>query len=550
MIKLIRTKASKINLTLLLVVLATILINLPLIMIMIRVDFSANENWLHFRQYQLFEAVGNTIYLTVFSLLLSGLIGLVTAFAVVFFDFPGQKLFRWLLYLPLTIPPYILAYVYTGLLGYTGFIQIQLRSAGISYNPSSFNIMNRNGAVIIYALTLYPYVFAVVRSFLENHSASLIESARVLGSSHLTLFRRVILPLVRIPLSAGLALVMMEVISDYGVIQYFNIRTISSAIFSTWFGLGDTSVAVRLSFYVMVFILLYQLFDTWLRGRRKYHIGSGRSRPIEPVKLNKIPGLLVTATMLIFLSFAFFIPVLQLLYWAWLALPLIQTANLSQTIINSMLVSVIAGSAIILISMLISHGQRALPRQARIWSSKLVQLGYSIPGAVIAVGSISLFVALDHLLQPLYLQYFPGEKTLWLSTSVIMLLAAFTVRYLAVGYNSVSSGFNKMGNKFSEAARTLGYSKTASLFKVELPVLRNSLIAGFILTFIDIAKELPLTLMLRPFNFNTLASRVYEYANDERIHEASVPALLLILFSSSAIVILAHIQTGYVRKGR
>lgn len=532
----------KVSMRSMLAFLSIIIINLPIITIINRVNFSSNSNWMHFKQYLLPYAVSNTLFLVVFTLLLSGTVGVLLAAIVALFDFPLKRYFEWVLYIPITIPPYIAAYVYAGMLSYTGILQRLCRSWGISLQPEWLDIMNIRGAVFIYSITLYPYIYGVVKSFLENHSGNFIDTARVLGYKPIKLFMKVILPLIRIPLIGGLMLVMMEVLSDYGVIKYFNIQTVSSTIFNSWFGMGETGVSIRLSFYIMIFIIALQVIEEIMRGRKKYTIGSGRSKPIIAIKLRGFKGYTVIFFLTLFIAVAFLIPVGQMVVWAILALPKISLANLNQIIFNTLLYSTLATIIILILNVLFAHSRRWMNSKSGFIMSKLTQLGYSMPGAIIAIGTITIFVALDGWLYPLYRFFDPNTKKLLMSTSVGMLVFAFVVRYMAIGFNSVNSAFAKVGVKYNEVARTLGMGRTKAMLKVELPMLKNSLIAGFILTFIDMIKELPLTLLLRPFNYNTLASRAYEYSNDERIHEASVPALIIILLSIMFLILMSRIK--------
>ncbi|PKM82727.1 MAG: iron ABC transporter [Firmicutes bacterium HGW-Firmicutes-14] len=534
----------KVSIRTLLAFLFIIIINLPIIAIISRVNFSSNDNWEHFKQYLLLDAVSNTFYLVLFTLLLSGIIGVLFAVIVALFDFPLKHLFKWVLYIPITIPPYIAAYVYAGMLSYTGIIQRLCRSWGIDLKPQWLDIMNLRGAVFIYSITLYPYIYGAVKSFLENHSGNLVDTARVLGYKPIKLFGKVILPLIRIPLIGGLMLVMMEVVSDYGVVKYFNIQTMSSTIFQSWFGMGETGVAIRLSFYVMICIIALQGIEEIMRGRKKYVIGSGRGRPIKPVKLKGFKGYAVIILITLFIGIAFIVPVGQMLVWAMLAFYKVNLSNLNQILFNTLIYCILATVLILALNVWIAHSRRWMAAKSGLIMSKLTQLGYSMPGAIIAVGTITVFVAIDGLLHPLYRYFDPNSKKLLLSSSITMLVFAFVVRYMAIGFNSVNSAFAKIGVKYNDAARTLGIGRTKAMMKIELPMLKSSLITGFILTFIDIIKELPLTLLLRPFNYNTLASRVYEYANDERIHEASVPALIIISLSTLAVILLVRISSG------
>ncbi len=540
-------RKRKVCILTLLTFLSIIIINLPIISIISNVNFSSNSNWEHFKQYLLLDAVNNTFSLVIFTLLLSGTIGVLLAVIVALYDFPLKSFFQWALFIPITIPPYIAAYVYAGMLSYTGIVQRLGRSWDMPLNYQWLDIMNIRGAVFIYSITLYPYIYGAVKSFLENHSGNLIDTARVLGYKPLKLFIRIILPLIRIPLIGGLMLVMMEVVSDYGVIKYFNIQTVSSTIFKSWFGMGETGVAIRLSFYVMLCIIGLQAIEEIMRGRKKYNLNSGSGKSITPIKLKGFKGYAVIVLIFLIIGLAFIIPVGQMIVWAILAFHKVNLPNLSQILFNTLLYGILATLLILILNIWIAHTRRWMRAKPSFIMSKMTQLGYSMPGAVIAVGTITVFVALDTFLNPFYQYFDPNTKKLLLSTSIAMLVFAFIVRYMAIGFNSVNSAFAKVGVLYNDAARTLGVGRTKAMLTIELPMLKNFLIAGSILTFIDILKELPLTLLLRPFNYNTLASRVYEYANDERIHEASVPALIIIFLSIMAIVLLVKINPK--RKG-
>lgn len=522
--------------------LALFLLIQPVLAIFFRVDFSYNEGWQHFKQYLLQDTIFNTVFLVVFSLLGAAVIGVGLAVMVALFDFPFKKFFKWFFYLPLTIPPYIAAYVFSGMLSYTGIVQKTLRLWNVPHTPGSFDMMNLRGAIFVYAITLFPYVYGPVRAFLEHHASSLMDVARVHGHSPFKILIKVILPLIRVPLVGGLTLIMMEVISDYGVVRYFNLRTVSSAIFSSWFGTGETVVAIRLSFYMMMTILVFQSMEDLLRGRRRYHLSGNQPRALQPILLK---GWKRSVGMLALLGTAivvFVVPVGQMIFWAVRALDQVHLGQIGQIVFNTLFYSLLASTLILVLNIGIIHSRRWLPVKAGRLMDKMAQLGYAIPGAIIAIGAITVFVGLDNVLYPIYQWVNPETKKLVLSTSTIMLVYAFIVRYMAAGYNSVFSGFSKIGLKYSEAAASLGKGRFKALWRIELPMVKHSLITGFILTLIDILKELPLTLLLRPFNFNTLASRAYEYANDERIMEASVPALLIIMISVAALAVFAVVN--------
>ncbi|NDL67274.1 ABC transporter permease [Anaerotalea alkaliphila] len=522
--------------------LVILLLNLPVLVILQRVGFGPNENWEHFKEFLLADMVKGTLLLVLGSMLFTGLAGVVLAYLVTMFDFPLKGLLKWLLYIPITIPPYIAAYVYTGMLGYTGILQKTLRAWEVEVQPGWFNIMHIRGAIFIYTITLYPYVYGIVRAFLENHSGGYIDAARIHGCGPLRIFTKVVLPLVRVPLAGSLMLVMMEVVGDYGVVKYFNIRTVSSSIFSLWFGMGDGEVAIRLAFHVLLFILLFQVLEEVLRGKRRFNQSGSQPRGITPKVLGGGRGWALTGGLFLFFAVAFLLPLAQMLGWSVLAYRQVRLENLGAVVGNTLLFGSLAAGLVVLLGVTVSHYRRWYGDRGKQVLGRLTQSGYSIPGAVIAIGVVTTFVSLDNFLHPVYRFFDPETRKLVLSGSVAMLVFAFVVRYMAVGYNSVNAAFSRIGRKYNDAARTLGRSRGAAMLGVELPMLKNSLVAGFLLTFIDILKELPLTLLLRPFNYNTLASRAYEYANDERIMEASVPSLLIVLVSLGGVAVLARLS--------
>ncbi|MZQ98983.1 MAG: ABC transporter permease subunit [Acidaminobacter sp.] len=541
-------KRRKVGAVIALAFLCLILISLPVLAILFKIELAATPEWLHFKEFLLKDTVYNTVYLIVFSLLFSAVLGVLAAVSVALFDFPLKRFFKWFFYMPLAIPPYIAAYVFAGMTGYTGVIQRTLRTYEIPFKPEHLDLMNLRGAVLIYAITLFPYVYGPVRAFLEYHAGGMIEVSRVHGHSPVKIFLKVILPLVRLPMVGGLTLIMMEILGDYGVVRYFNIRTVSSAIFSSWFGSGTTAVALRLSFYMMLLIVVFQGFESFNRSRRRYHMSGQQPRLLEPIPLKGMLRYGVTLGLLIVSLVVFLIPVGQMAVWSVKSYSLVRLDQLFQIIYNTLFYSILASLIILAINLLIVQVRRWQFDQRGKLMDQVVQMGYAIPGAIIAIGAMVIFVGLDKWLYPVYVLFNPESKRLILSTSTVLLVYAFVVRYMAAGYNSVHSGFSKIGIKYSEAASTLGKGRFYSLVKVELPMVKTSLISGFLLTFIDILKELPLTLLLRPYNFNTLASRAYEYANDERIMEASVPALMIVSLSVAALLIFAGIhQKKYKR---
>lgn len=496
------------------------------------------DNWEHLWNYLLGEAVITTLWLAFLSVLGAGVIGVLAAWLVSCYDFPYRRTFEWMLVLPITIPPYIAAYVYAGSLSYTGSLQATARSFGLLIPQNWLDIMSLPGASFIFIITLYPYVYIIVKSFLKQNSAQFLENARVMGFGGFGILMKIILPLIRIPLMGALILVLMETVSDFGVVKYYGLQTISTLIFQSWFGLRDLGLAGRLSLGLLMGILIILSTEEWIRGRRGYSMGSGKSGVIRLSKLHPTGRFLALGFLSIVIVIAFFIPVGQMIFWAVLAWEKVDIAVILNVLNRTIVMSVLVSMIILFLSILIGHRTRFMGSRVSLVLNRMTQVGYSVPGAIIAVGTLILFVSLDGLLYPAYQFFNPETKKLILTSGLIMLLFAYVVRYMAIGYNSVQAGFTKIGDRFREASTVLGYSSGQTLIKVEIPMLQRSLMTGFILVFIDVLKELPLTLILRPFNYDSLATLVYVYAGDERIHEASIPSLAIIGISLIAVILL------------
>ncbi|WP_307069821.1 ABC transporter permease [Alkalibacillus filiformis] len=529
------------NLWTVLSVIFVLLVLLPNLSIIVQFFAEPNENWLHIREYMLQNYIQNTLILVFFVGILTLFIGTSLAWIISAYDFPMRRFFQWGMILPLAIPPYIGAYTYHGILNYTGVIQTSLRNQfDVTVNQQYFNIMNMPGAIFILTIFLFPYVYTITKAFLARQSTALVENARILGSSSWRIYFRVVLPISRAAIIAGVSLVILEVLNDYGVVSYYGIQTFTTAIFQTWFGMGDLQSAVKLSGTLMVIVLGILVIERIARGRRQFSFTTTKVKLLQPVKLEGPKKWYAFGFCMFIFSIGFIIPVIQLIYWATMTYEQFFSIDFWQLIWNSVSVAFIASTIIVVMAVVISNFARLNRGMLAKTFPKITILGYSIPGAVIAVGVVTLFTALDRQLFGFY-EWLGLEPTLLISTSLFMLVFAYVIRYLAVGYNSIESGFDRIGTNFTEASRMLGMSVTKSFFKVDMKLIRGAIFGGFILAFIDIMKELPLTLILRPFNFDTLATKAYQYAVDEMIQQAAIPSIFIILVSGIAIYVFHHV---------
>ncbi|WP_346962373.1 iron ABC transporter permease [Clostridium sp.] len=506
----------------------SLMIVLPNLDIIIHLFQKPNETWFHIKEYLLKDYITASIIIVTFTIIFTVIIGVTLAWLISAYDFPFRKFLRWSLILPLAIPPYIGAYTYAGMMSYTGVVQRFFRNTlSIEVNQKYFDIMSIEGTIFIFTLFLFPYVYMVTRTFLEKQSAGLIESARLLGSNSVGVFFRVIMPICRGVIVAGATLVALEVLSDYGVVSYFGIQTFSTAIFKSWISLGDVDSAIRLAGILMVVVFLILSGEKVLRGRKKFSFTNTKVRPIKRKKLEGIYKILASSYALLIFSLGFLIPVAQMIAWSFMSYKNIYYSDFFKMITNSILLAAGCSFLIVVMSLIIANYSRINSNILSKIYSKTTLVGYSIPGAVIAITMILFFVDIDSKF-----------KGLALSGSIAMLIFAYLVRFLAVGFENIEGGFEKIGNKFTEASRSLGYGVTKTFFKVDIYMLKSVILGAFALTFVEIIKELPLVLNLRPFNFYTLSTKVFEYANDEMIPESSIPSLIIVIVSFIAIFIL------------
>ncbi len=521
--------------------LLALMMGLPLLNILLGVFEAPSTAWIHIRENLLFTTIVNTLSLLSWVAILAAVMGTFAAIVVTRYEFKGRQLLSWLLVIPLAIPAYILGYVYADMVSFTGTVTRFFRTLGLDV---SMNVMSLRGAAFIFSMSLYPYVYMIVRSALNKQSASFSESARTLGLSPLNVFWRITVPLLRPAIVAGTFLVLLETLNDYGLVSYFNIRVFSFAIFDAWFRLGDLNAAIRLAAILLLLVLSLVVIERLLRGNRRYTMDI-RSRPIKRLSLRGYQKIFPTLLWSL-LTLAMFIPLLQLLYYAFLTWQRTINLQLFYVIINSISLALVVTVVIVTFALLLTNanrGKKSLQKNAMI---RFTTLGYAIPGAVIAVAVLVSFVWLDEQFNPLYQIFFSDSRRLILTGSIMMLGFAMVLRFMAIGYSNLEAQYDKIGERFTTASYTLNHGKLKTLFKVDIPLLKGGLLAAFVIVFIDVLKELPLTLILRPTNYDTLASLVYTYAREEMIQETAIPSLVLIGLASIAVYILTHVK---VKKG-
>lgn len=502
-----------------------------------------STTWDHLASTVLPVYLRNSLALVVGVGLVTLVVGVSTAWLVTTCDFPGRRLFTWGLILPLALPTYIMAFTYAELLAHDGPVQAALQ---VAFDPSTTArlrtwLMSLPGAGLMMALVLYPYVYLISRTSFQKQSGGILESSRILGKGPWETFFRVALPLARPGIVGGLTLVLMEVLNEYGAVKYFGVSTFTTGIFRAWFALGDGPAAIRLSASLLVLVFALILVERAQRGRARFDQGSSRFRPIPRYRLGRVTRWTAFAACALPLLLGFLIPVGQLLVWAGQIAPEALDWRFLTLAFHSFGLASAAAVIAVVAALLIVYSVRLSPTPLLRLGARASSLGYSIPGAVIAVGVLIPFLWVDRQLAALLRPVVGGQMGLLLTGTVAALVFAYVVRFLAVALNPVDSGFERVCGNLDETSRSLGASPLRTLWKVDLPLLRGTLVAAALLVFVDVLKELPLTLILRPFDFDTLATRAFQLASDEQVARSALPALLIVAVGTVPVILLSRI---------
>ncbi len=531
----------------LVVALATMLA-LPVVVVFSFVFASSGGVWQHLADTVLADYIGNTLFLMVEVAIGTLLIGVSTAWLTTMCRFPGRLFFEWALLLPMAIPAYIIAYTYTGLLDVSGPVQQGLRDLfGWQFGDYWFpEIRSLWGAGIMLSLVLYPYVYLMSRAAFLEQSVCVLEVSRSLGNGPWRTLFRVALPLARPAIIAGLSLALMETLADYGTVQYFGVSTFTTGIFRTWFGLDDSAAAAQLSAVLLTFVFSLILLERWSRRRMRYHHTGHRHQTLPGFQLTGWRSAASILICFIAFFFGFLLPAGQLGYWTYLTYGEMVDAGFFRLAVNSLTLAAVTTVLALLLALLLGYGRRLLKDRLTSSMVRIAAMGYAIPGTVIAVGVMLPFAWLDNQVDAFMRQQFDISTGLLLSGTLVALVSAYLVRFLAVSLNAVESGLGKIRYSFDESARSLGYRPLEVLRRIHLPMLKGTLLTALLLVFVDILKELPATLILRPFNFNTLAVRAYEMASDERLMDAAPAAIAIVAAGILPVILLSR----SIRKAR
>ena len=517
------------------------LISVPIFTIAFSIFIPAGEVWSHLADTVLSAYIINS-FILIFGVSAGVLLtGISTAWLVTMYEFPGRKVFEWAAILPFAIPAYLMAYIYTDFFDVAGPFQTMLRSVfALGIDEYWFpNIRSIEGAIIIMSLAFYPYVYMLARSSFLEQSTHLLEASRIMGYSTWQSFLKVALPVARSGIAAGLALALMETLNDFGTVEYFGVQTFTTGIYRTWFGLGERPAAAQLAGFLLIFIIILLILEKWSRSSISKKQTTNRFKRLNRFRLKGIKS--VTAFTICFIPVltGFLVPVILLLEMFFSNLEHVNSKFLELSV-NSFTVSAVTGVLAVIVALLMAYSARLNPTKPVQILNRISSMGYAIPGSVIAVGILIPLGAFDNTVDAFFREHLGFSTGLLLSGTMFAMVFAYLVRFLAVSFGGVEASMSKITPNMDEAARGLGYRFFKVLRSVHIPMMSGGLLTAALLVFVDVMKELPATLIVRPFNFDTLAVQVYRYASDERLMETAGAALMIVLVGIIPVVVISR----------
>lgn len=517
------------------------ILSLPILVVLVNVLVGDGKVWWHLYHTVLADYVQNSLLLMLGVGFGAFIIGVPCAWFTSMCEFKGRKFLSWALLLPMAVPAYIIAYTYTGVLDFAGPIQTFIREfAGVAYGEYwFFEVRSLGGAIVMLTLVLYPYVYLMSRAAFLEQSANTLEVSRTLGYSSGKAFFKLALPLARPAIVTGLSLVLMETLADYGTVQYFSVNTFTTGILRTFYGFGDVAAASQLAGVLLLFVAILILLERYSRHQIRYHSSGLRQATNRRIQLKGGRSVLTIFFCWFPVLFGFIIPVGMLIYWALFKAELLGL-DFVQLAWNSFYLAALAALVAVSLSLLLCYAIRLNRSRSVRVSVGVAGLGYALPGTIIAIGIIVPLAWLDHRIID-FIKYYTGENVgLILSGTLFALLFAYTVRFMAVSLGAVQNGLGKIKPSIDMAGRSLGLSPVNVLKKIHIPLLKGSVLTALLIVFVDVLKELPATLVLRPFNFNTLAVRAFELASDERLIDAAPASLMIVLVGLIPVILLSR----------
>lgn len=508
----------------------------PVIWIIFSLFGNYSDNWVHIYNYTLSGYIYNTVLIIIGTSIGTLIIGVGSAWLVTTYNFTGKKFLEWALLLPFAVPPYILAYTFTGLFDSYGTANNLVRDLFSLPNEFIFfpKLRNVYGASIVFSFTLYPYVYLVSRMAFINQSRSMLEVGRTLGYNKFQIFYKLSIPAIRPAIIAGLMLVLMETISDFGAVEHFAVNTFTTGIFSAWFGLYDFHTAKQLAAFLLIVVISFLILEKYSRRKSRYSSGSNVFSPIAAEKLNGFQNIFASLFCFIPVFVGFVLPNIQLGYWALNYKLDFFNEKFISTAWNTFYLAITAALICAMLAVIINFSIRYKKNKVLNVMSSFLTVGYAVPGLILALGVSQLLVFMDNLIFRDYLNFI-------LTGSIYGLILAFIIKSFALANSTIESGFLRINHKIDDVARSLNTPGWKLLFRIHLPLLTTSFLTSMILVVSEVIKELPASLILRPFNFDTLAVSTYIYAAEERMFDAAAPSIAIVAVGLLPIFVLSRL---------
>ena len=521
------------------------LVAVPLLQIISSVGQSSDGTWQHLQETVLPGYLWNTLVLALSVGLLTTIIGVGTAWLVTSCRFPGSGILEWALLLPLAIPSYLLAYAATDVLQFSGPVQTLLRNT-FDWSRADYwfpNARSLPGASVILSVNLYPYVYLASRAAFLEQSACVREMSRTLGLGQWQSFFRVSLPMARPSIFIGLSLVIMETLSEFGAVDYCAVDTLATGIYRTWTSRGSLIAASQLSLCLLGAVAFLIAFESVSRASLRFHSSDESNRVAACIPLSLFRGLAASLFCWLPIVAGFLLPTLIFTHKTWVNGDQRAVEMLADLGTHSLILATIAAALAVGLGVHVAHARRTHPTMVVKMAARISGLGYAIPGGVIAMGVLGAILHAENGLNDAFEFLFSWSPGFFFSGSILALLFAYQTRFLAVSLGVIQAGLTRVSPDLDAVSRTLGKSGIKILTQVHLPILKRTLLCAFMLVFVDVLKELPATLILRPFNFETLAVRIYQLASDERLDEASTAAIAIIATGIIPVIVLSKLMS-------
>ncbi|WP_271880880.1 ABC transporter permease [Phaeobacter italicus] len=518
---------------------------LPMVAVALAAATGGTDTIRHLMETVLAGYAGTTLVLVLLVAIGTGMVGVGAAWLVTMTQFPGVRLLEVVLVLPLAFPAYVLAYAYTFILDHPGIVQSTLREV-TGWGPRDYwfpEIRSVGGAALMLVLVLYPYVYLLARAAFVQQSAGAFLAARALGNTSLQAFWRVSLPMARPAIASGVLLAVMETIADFGTVSYFGVQTFATGIYTSWFSLGDRTGAAQLALCLLGFALALALAERTSRGRARYHHAGKQQAKMPPVELRGGQAALAIVFCALPVLLGFVLPVLVLFEMGLESEQSLFSKRYLGFLQNSVTLAMTAAMLTVGAAICLGFYQRLRPGRPSALAGHVSRLGYAVPGGVIAVGLMVPFAAFDNALDAWMRANFEIRTGLLITGSIWLLVAAYMVRFMAAALGAYEGGQATLHANMDAAARSLGQGPLGMLRRVHLPILTPSLMTALLIVFVDVMKELPATLIMRPFNYDTLAVQAYRLASDERLEGAAVPSLVIMLVGLLPVILICR-QVG------